>query len=63
MSKPKGIGDKYIELTFHEGKTTIQPHGFTGGSCRTETAGLEKALGTVSKRKVLGAACEQKVKA
>ena len=38
----------YIELVVdHEGKVTLQTHGFAGTTCREASAALERALGLV----------------
>jgi hypothetical protein len=33
-----------------DGNVTVEAHGYTGTSCRTATAALEKALGQVTGR-------------
>jgi len=42
-----------IEIEIDEdGSTKIEGHGFIGGLCEKATAFLERALGTIRKRKV-----------
>lgn len=37
-----------IEIVIgHDGKTTVQTHGFAGDSCREASKALERALGLV----------------
>jgi hypothetical protein len=53
---------KEIELTISEtGDVAVEAHGFNDGSCRTATEALEKALGSVTDRKMKrGGACDVK---
>jgi len=51
QNKPSGLGGRYIEVTVGlDGEVTIEPHGFTGPTCREATAELERRLGTVAHR-------------
>jgi hypothetical protein len=46
MSKPAGIGPKYIETTFTPtGESSVEAHGFKDGACRVATKEYEEALG------------------
>ena len=41
-----------------DGNPSIEAFGFTNGACRKETAEIEEALGTVTKRKVKDPHCD-----
>lgn len=62
VSKPQGIGNKYIEFTVSpDGEVTIKPIGFADGTCVKATEGYEKALGVVVERKNTGPDVKQDV--
>jgi hypothetical protein len=62
ISKPQGIGNKYIEFTISpEGEVTVRPVGFADGSCVKATESYEKALGVVAERQNTGPDVRQDV--
>jgi len=50
-------GEKIEIVIDEEGNASVEAFGYKGGKCREATGAIEKALGSVSKRKVKGDDC------
>ena len=63
VARPMGLGSRYIETVVGPaGEIEIHAHGFEGKQCQAATEQYEKALGTVTGRKVNSIATGQKIK-